>query len=101
MFAKVRIIAEKAGDGALLLHSADELGGYPATVLHSMRAWAAADPDYPLVAERGPGGGWRVVMFICADLEYKVITSFSKVAILFLIYQVLFFYSLNFILLKL
>ena len=61
MFAKVRIIAEQAGDGALLLHSADELGGYPATVLHSVRAWAAADPDYPLVAERGTDGGWRVV----------------------------------------
>src|SRR3984885_7243628 len=61
MFAKVRIIAEQAGDGALLLHSADDLGGYPATVLHSMRAWAEADPDYPLVAERGTGGGWRAV----------------------------------------
>jgi feruloyl-CoA synthase len=61
MFAKVRVIAEQAGDGALLLHSADELGGYPATVLHSMRAWAEADPDYPLVAERGTDGGWRVV----------------------------------------
>ncbi len=43
LFAKVRIIAEKAGfDGVLLLHSADELGDYPATVLHDVRAWAAA-----------------------------------------------------------
>jgi hypothetical protein len=53
MFAKVQITAEQAGDGALLLRSADELGGYPVTVLHSVRAWADADPDYPLIAERG------------------------------------------------
>jgi feruloyl-CoA synthase len=64
MFAKVRVIAGQAGDGALLLRSADELGDYPATVLHSVRAWAAADPGYPLVAERGPGGGpWRTVSY--------------------------------------
>ena len=61
MFAKVRITADPAGDGALLLRSADELGDYPATVVHSLRAWAEADPDYPLVAERGPGGVWRAV----------------------------------------
>lgn len=35
-FAKVRITAERAGDGALLLRSADKLDGYPATVLHSL-----------------------------------------------------------------
>ncbi len=61
MFAKVRIIAEQAGDGALLLHSADELGDYPATVLHDVRAWAQADPGYPLIAERAGDGGWRSV----------------------------------------
>ena len=52
MFAKVRITAEQASDGALLLRSADELGDYPVTVLHSVRAWAETDPDYPLIAER-------------------------------------------------
>jgi feruloyl-CoA synthase len=61
MFAKVRVTAEQAGDGALLLRSAEELGDYPVTVLHSVRAWAEADPDYPLVAERGPDGAWRTV----------------------------------------
>ena len=61
MFAKVRIIAEKAGDGVLLLHSADELGDYPTTVLHDVRAWAETDPDYPLIAERAGDGGWRSV----------------------------------------
>ena len=64
MFAKVRITVAAAEDGALLLRSADELGDYPATVLHSVRAWADADPDHPLVAERGPGGGpWRTVSY--------------------------------------
>ena len=61
MFAKMRITVDQAGDGALLLRSADELGDYPATVLHSVRAWAAVDPDYPLIAERGPDGAWRTV----------------------------------------
>ena len=64
MFAKVRVIASEAADGALLLRSADELGEYPATVLHSVRAWAEADPEHPLVAERGPDGGpWRTVSY--------------------------------------
>jgi feruloyl-CoA synthase len=63
MFAKVRITAEQAGDGTLLLRSADELGDYPVTVLHSVRAWADADPDYPLIAERGRDGAWRTVTY--------------------------------------
>ncbi len=66
MFAKVRVTAEQAGDGALLLRSADELGDYPVTVLHSLRAWARADPDHPLIAERGPDGEWRAVGYAAA-----------------------------------
>ena len=64
MFAKARIAVEAAGDGALLLRSADELGDYPVTVLHSLRAWADADPGHPMVAERDPAGGsWRTVSY--------------------------------------
>jgi hypothetical protein len=51
MFAKVRITAERAGDGTLLLRSADELSDYPVTVLHSVRAWAdggGGRPGLPL-----------------------------------------------------
>jgi hypothetical protein len=29
-----------AGDGSVVLRSADTLGSYPATVMHSVRAWA-------------------------------------------------------------
>ena len=61
MFAKVQITAEPADDGALLLRSADELGDYPPTVLHTLRSWAEADPEHPLIAERGTDGAWRTV----------------------------------------
>ena len=56
MFAKVQVTVDRAGEGALLLSSAEELGDYPVSVLHSLRRWAAAGPDHPLVAERGPDG---------------------------------------------
>jgi feruloyl-CoA synthase len=49
-----------AEDGSLLIRSAEPLAGYPVTVMHSVRAWAAADPARPMVAERGVGGGWRI-----------------------------------------
>ncbi len=53
-------MAEAAGPaGTLILRSAEPLGAYPATVVHSMRAWAQAEPDHLLVAEREPGGAWR------------------------------------------
>src|SRR3984957_16851485 len=63
MFAKVQVTVDQAGDGALLLRSPGERGGYPVTVLHSLRQWAAAGPDHPLVAERGPDGAWRTVSY--------------------------------------
>jgi feruloyl-CoA synthase len=47
------------GDGGLVLRSAQPLGDYPVTVVHSLRKWSQADPEHPLVAERGPDGGWR------------------------------------------
>ncbi len=44
---------------AVLLRSTEPLAGYPVTVMHSVRAWAAADPAHPMVAERAADGGWR------------------------------------------
>src|ERR1700691_2161278 len=62
MFASPAIAAVDAGepraDGSLILRSADPLGDYPVTVVHSLRAWAQAEPGRLLVAERGPDGGW-------------------------------------------
>jgi len=54
---------EGPGDGSLLIRSAEPLAGYPVTVMDSVRAWAAADPAHPMVAERGPGGGWRTCTY--------------------------------------
>jgi len=63
LFASPRAIAASGGEpGVLLLRSAEELGEYPVTVVHSLRAWAAIAPDYPLVAERDRGG-WRTVSY--------------------------------------
>jgi feruloyl-CoA synthase len=63
LFAPPRTIAAASGEpGVLLLRSAEELGEYPVTVVHSLRAWATIAPNYPLVAERDRGG-WRTVSY--------------------------------------
>jgi feruloyl-CoA synthase len=68
LFAEPRVVASRPDgpggtdpDGTLLLASAEPLGDYPVSVVHSLRAWALADPGHPLVAERAPGGEWRTV----------------------------------------
>jgi feruloyl-CoA synthase len=43
----------------VVLRSAEPLREYPVTVVHSLRAWAQAEPDHPLVAERAADGSWR------------------------------------------
>jgi feruloyl-CoA synthase len=67
LFARPDIVAQPDPEieGGLILQSREPLGGYPATVIHSLRAWAAADPEHPLVAERIPHTpvGWRVVTY--------------------------------------
>ena len=63
LFARPRIAMQEREDGCLLLRSADPLQDYPGTVVHSLRAWAAADPDYPLAAQRGADGSWRACSY--------------------------------------
>ena len=63
LFAGPRITMHEREDGCLLLRSADPLRDYPGTVVHSVWAWAAADPDYPLAAERGADGSWRLCSY--------------------------------------
>jgi feruloyl-CoA synthase len=58
LFAPPRVTAADE-DGALVLRSAEPLASYPPTVMHSVRAWAAAGPGHPMVAERTAAGGWR------------------------------------------
>jgi feruloyl-CoA synthase len=63
LFARPRITMREREDGCLLLGSADPLQDYPGTVVHSVWAWAAADPDHPLVAERDADGSWRACSY--------------------------------------
>jgi feruloyl-CoA synthase len=63
LFARPSIDGQVREDGCVLLRSTEPLGDYPATVVHSMRAWASIDPGHPLVAERGAGGSWRVCSY--------------------------------------
>jgi feruloyl-CoA synthase len=61
LFARPRIIAEAADQpGVMLLRSAEPLGVYPVTVVHSVRERARLAPDQPMVAER-TAGAWRTV----------------------------------------
>jgi feruloyl-CoA synthase len=65
LFAAPRIVTGRnlSPGGTLRLRSADPLGSYPVSVLHSLRAWAQADPGYPLVAERSLEEGWRTCSY--------------------------------------
>src|SRR5262245_44469903 len=63
LFASPHVVTEPAGDGCLLLRSAEPLREYPVTVIHSLRAWAREDPDHPLVAERATEGSWRTCTY--------------------------------------
>jgi feruloyl-CoA synthase len=59
LFARPVLEADRRGDGTWLLRSAVPLAEHDPCVLSSLRRWAAADPDYRLIAERDPQGGWR------------------------------------------
>src|SRR5689334_3614936 len=59
LFAAPDVVSLTAAYGCVLLSSAQPLGPYPVTVIHSLRDWAARDPGVPLVAERAADGAWR------------------------------------------
>src|SRR5512142_1135144 len=63
LFAAPEVVSRPAGDGCLLLSSAQPLGRYPVTVIHSLREWAGRDPGVPLVAERAADGSWRACSY--------------------------------------
>jgi len=58
LFARQHVAMQERADGSLLLRSVEPLLDYPVTIVHSVRAWAAAGPDHLLVAERGADGSW-------------------------------------------
>ena len=59
LFARPVLDAGHRVDGTWLLRSAVPLAEHDPCVLGSLRRWASADPDHPLIAERDPEGGWR------------------------------------------
>jgi len=59
LFASPDVVSERAGDGTLLLRSAEPLGEHPLTVIHSLRARGHEEPGHVLVAERAQDGSWR------------------------------------------
>jgi feruloyl-CoA synthase len=63
LFAAPGIVGRQRADGCLLLSSAEPLRSYPTTIVHSLRAWAAAAPDHRLVAERSTDGTWRTCSY--------------------------------------
>ncbi|MGH3281560.1 MAG: feruloyl-CoA synthase [Trebonia sp.] len=52
LFAPPRIIGAGAGRDAIVLRSAEPLGDYPVTVVHSVREHARTAPGHLLIAER-------------------------------------------------
>jgi feruloyl-CoA synthase len=62
LFAPPRAIATAGGNGVVVLRSAEPLGEYPVSVVHSVREHARLAPDHPMIAERA-GGGWREVTY--------------------------------------
>jgi len=63
LFASPCMNAERARHpGALVLRSAEPLGEYPVSVVHSVREHARLTPDHPVIAERA-AGGWRQVSY--------------------------------------
>ena len=58
-FSTPRVRSEQLADGRLLLRSTEPLTEHPISVVHSFRAHSEATPGRVLVAERGPGSGWR------------------------------------------
>jgi feruloyl-CoA synthase len=63
LFAPPRVRAEAVGpDGVLVLRSAEPLGEYPMSVVHSVEEQARLAPGHLMVAERA-GDGWRTVSY--------------------------------------
>lgn len=58
LFAPADLDVQRRPDGSVLLGSGAELRPYPTTVIAALRDWATKDPDHPVIARRGPDGGW-------------------------------------------
>jgi feruloyl-CoA synthase len=59
LFTPPSTVLQECPDGSLLLHSAQQPGDWPDTVVHSLRIWAMKQPYRALIAERDASGQWR------------------------------------------
>lgn len=62
LFAVPRVRRSDREDGRIVLRSEEDIGDHPPTVVHSLRAWAAEDPEHLLVGERS-GNAWATVSY--------------------------------------
>src|SRR4051812_45791412 len=89
-FAEARVEVDRRADGAIVLHSTQELGAYPRVLGEWLVQWAGKAPDRTFLAER-VGDAWRKVTYAealdCArrigeSLLGRGLTSAKPVAIL-------------------
>jgi len=56
-------VIERRDDGAILIHSAHELGPYPAKLGERLVYWARETPAGPFLAKRDATGAWRTLTY--------------------------------------
>jgi feruloyl-CoA synthase len=56
------VVAERRGDGSVLLRSPVPLGSWPASLTERLEHWAARDPQRILFAQRD-GAGWKTLSY--------------------------------------
>src|ERR1700730_15699744 len=59
----LKVTQERRPDGALLIRSTAELGGYPEKLTKRLEHWAAAAPERIFLAQRDGRGAWRTLTY--------------------------------------
>jgi feruloyl-CoA synthase len=57
------VLIERRSDGAILMRSPHPLPAHPQKLTERLLHWAKAAPDRVFLAERDPGGGWRMLTY--------------------------------------
>jgi feruloyl-CoA synthase len=57
------IVAERRGDGCIILRSPHPLGPYPKKLTERLELWAAKAPERVFLAQRDGAGGWRTLTY--------------------------------------
>jgi feruloyl-CoA synthase len=59
----LKVTQERRPDGALLICSTAELGGYPEKLTKRLEHWAASAPERTFLAQRDASGAWRTLTY--------------------------------------